>query len=173
MPLLLAAVVMSNANADSSKTPEITTANAEFVYKYLLGEIAGQRGDLTLASQLFLDLAKQTRDPRLAERAARSAAYARQQRLALDAAVLWAEPASHRTDVAAQLWGRFHHAPQCDGDGSTEQAGDGLLGHHRQSRKSAGLSAAWREGARTVAQLHLSLSASRRCLSRSGHSQCL
>lgn len=91
MPLLLAAVVMSNANADSSKTPEITTANAEFVYKYLLGEIAGQRGDLTLASQLFLDLAKQTRDPRLAERAARSAAYARQQRLALDAAVLWAE----------------------------------------------------------------------------------
>lgn len=82
---------ISSAFADESVTPKITTANAEFVYKYLLGEIAGQRGDLSLASQLFLDLAKQTKDPRLAERAARSAAYARQPRLALDAAILWAE----------------------------------------------------------------------------------
>jgi hypothetical protein len=82
---------LNSAFADSNVEPKITTANAEFVYKYLLGEIAGQRGDLSLASQLFLDLAKQTRDPRLAERAARAAAYARQQRLALEAAVLWAE----------------------------------------------------------------------------------
>jgi len=77
--------------ADTNKQPTITTANAEFVYKYLLGEIAGQRGDLPLASQLFLDLAKKTRDPRLAERAAKVAAYARHQQLALDAATLWAE----------------------------------------------------------------------------------
>ena len=89
--MILSVVGINNAIAESSVEPTITTANAEFVYKYLLGEIAGQRGDLSLASQLFLDLAKQTRDPRLAERAARSAAYARQQRLALDAAVLWAE----------------------------------------------------------------------------------
>ena len=66
--------------------PKITSANAEFVYKYLLGEIAGQRGEVTLASQLFLDLAKQTRDPRLAERAARAAAYANQPGVALQAA---------------------------------------------------------------------------------------
>lgn len=71
--------------------PKITSANAEFVYKYLLGEIAGQRGEVTLASQLFLDLAKQTRDPRLAERAARAAAYANQPGVALQAATLWAE----------------------------------------------------------------------------------
>ncbi|MFT6067334.1 MAG: tetratricopeptide (TPR) repeat protein [Methylophilaceae bacterium] len=77
--------------AQSSVKPSITEANAEFVYKYLLGEIAGQRGDLSLASQLFLDLAKKTRDPRLAERAAKTAAYGRQQWLALDAATLWAE----------------------------------------------------------------------------------
>lgn len=91
LAILLGAVGMSSAFAGTTTPPKITTANAEFVYKYLLGEIAGQRGDLSLASQLFLDLAKQTRDPRLAERAARSAAYARQQRLALDAAILWAE----------------------------------------------------------------------------------
>lgn len=71
--------------------PTITNANAEFVYKYLLGEIAGQRGEVTLASQLFLDLAKQTRDPRLAERAARAAAYANQPGVALQAATLWTE----------------------------------------------------------------------------------
>lgn len=71
--------------------PTITNANAEFVYKYLLGEIAGQRGEVTLASQLFLDLAKQTRDPRLAERAARAAAYANQPSVTLQAATLWAE----------------------------------------------------------------------------------
>ena len=76
---------------NASVKPTITSANPEFVYKYLLGEIAGQRGDVLLASQLFLDLAKQTRDPRLAERAARTAAYARQPGLALQASKLWAE----------------------------------------------------------------------------------
>ena len=79
------------AESNASVKPTITSANPEFVYKYLLGEIAGQRGDVVLASQLFLDLAKQTRDPRLAERAARTAAYARQPGLALQASNLWAE----------------------------------------------------------------------------------
>jgi tetratricopeptide (TPR) repeat protein len=79
------------ALAESKIAPTITSANAEFVYKYLLGEIAGQRGEVTLASQLFLDLAKQTRDPRIAERAARTAAYANQPGLALQASTLWAE----------------------------------------------------------------------------------
>lgn len=78
-------------HAETKVAPTITTANAEFVYKYLLGEIAGQRGEVTLASQLFLDLAKQTHDPRLAERAARAAAYANQPGIALQAAILWAE----------------------------------------------------------------------------------
>ena len=89
--LCLSVMSINSALAQSSVKPLITEANAEFVYKYLLGEIAGQRGDLSLASQLFLDLAKKTRDPRLAERAAKTAAYGRQQRLALDAATLWAE----------------------------------------------------------------------------------
>jgi tetratricopeptide (TPR) repeat protein len=79
------------ALADANTMPSITTPTPEFVYKYLLGEVAGQRGDVTLASQLFLDLAKQTRDARLAERAARSAAFANQPAIALQAATLWAE----------------------------------------------------------------------------------
>ncbi len=91
--LLLAFIGMGSLTtlAETKVTPTITTANAEFVYKYLLGEIAGQRGETTLASQLFLDLAQQTRDPRLAERAARAAVYANQPGIALQASTLWAE----------------------------------------------------------------------------------
>ncbi len=94
--LLIAFAGMGSAvaQADTKSAtikPTITGANAEFVYKYLLGEIAGQRGEVTLASQLFLDLAKQTRDPRLAERAARTAVFANQPGLALQAATMWAE----------------------------------------------------------------------------------
>lgn len=65
--------------------------SSEFVYKYLVGEVAGQRGDLSLASQLFLDLAKSSKDARLAERATKAAVYGSQGRLAMESAVLWAE----------------------------------------------------------------------------------
>ena len=94
---------LAETTAPMTKAPTITTANPEFVYKYLLGEIAGQRGDVTLASQLFLDLAKQTRDARLAERAAKAAAYANQPGIALQAATLWVEldPASLEAQQAS------------------------------------------------------------------------
>ena len=91
LALGFAASTNLTAFAETSTAPAITTATPEFVYKYLLGEVAGQRGDVVLASQLFLDLAKQTRDPRLAERAARSAAFANQPGIALQASTLWAE----------------------------------------------------------------------------------
>ena len=83
--------VLADTNVAPTITPAITSATPEFIYKYLLGEVAGQRGDVVLASQLFFDLAKQTRDPRLAERAARSAAFAQQPGIALQAATLWVE----------------------------------------------------------------------------------
>ncbi|MES2637373.1 MAG: tetratricopeptide repeat protein [Pseudomonadota bacterium] len=93
--LSTASFSMSSAHAESIRLTtaeaKITSATPEFVYKYLLGEIAGQRGDATLASQLFLDLAKQTRDARLAERAARVAAFANQPAIALQASTLWVE----------------------------------------------------------------------------------
>lgn len=94
------------AESTSTVTPKITQANAEFVYKYLLGEIAGQRGELSLASQLFLDLAKQTRDARLAERAAKVAAYANQPAMALQASTLWTQLDPNSTEAqqaASQL----------------------------------------------------------------------
>jgi len=68
----------------------------EVLYELLVGEIALQRGDPALASQIYLDLAKRTRDPRVARRAIEVANFARLPDAALDAAKIWQsiEPAS-------------------------------------------------------------------------------
>lgn len=68
----------------------------EVLYEYLLAEIAGQRGALGLSAQAYADLARQTRDPRIARRAAEVALYARMPGAAIDAAKIWyeAEPDS-------------------------------------------------------------------------------
>ena len=85
------------AENDPAKPKALQTElTSDFVFKYLAGEIAGQRGDLGLASNLFLSLAKSSRDPRMAERAAKVAAYGNKTKIAVQAANLWAEldPAS-------------------------------------------------------------------------------
>ena len=61
------------------------------LYEYLLAEIAGQRGALGLSAQAYADLAKRTRDPRIAKRAAEVAVYARMPSAAIDAAKIWYE----------------------------------------------------------------------------------
>ena len=66
------------------------------LYEYLLAEIAGQRGALGLSAQAYADLAKHTRDPRIAKRATEVALYARMPGAAIDVAKIWyeTEPAS-------------------------------------------------------------------------------
>jgi tetratricopeptide (TPR) repeat protein len=61
----------------------------EILYELLVGEIALQRGDPALASQIYLDLAKRTRDPRVARRAIEVANFGRLPEAALDAAKIW------------------------------------------------------------------------------------
>jgi len=95
--LLLAFNVSAQADSDDVEPQTMQTElTSDFVFKYLTGEIAGQRGDLNLASNLFLNLAKSSRDPRLAERAAKIAVYGNNAKTAVQAANLWAEldPAS-------------------------------------------------------------------------------
>lgn len=72
------------------ETP-ISGLNADFIYKYLVGEVAGQRGNPGLAGMVFLDLAKQNKDARLAERAAKAALYSNDGTTASEAVKLWAE----------------------------------------------------------------------------------
>lgn len=62
---------------------------SQLLYEFLVAEIAGQRGDLQIASEAYLDLAKTTRDPRIAQRATEVAMYAHQAAAARAAANLW------------------------------------------------------------------------------------
>lgn len=62
---------------------------AQTLYQYMLGEVALQRGQPQLAAEALLDLAKKTRDPRLAQRATETAVQGRQATQAADAATLW------------------------------------------------------------------------------------
>ncbi len=66
------------------------------LYEMLLGEIALQRGSPDLAARTYAELAKRTKDPRIARRAIEIANFARMPQYALEAARAWleAEPAS-------------------------------------------------------------------------------
>jgi Flp pilus assembly protein TadD len=66
--------------------PELTEPT---LYEFLLGEIALQRGDNALAAKTYLDLAKRTRDPRVARRAVEVAKQGELPELALQAARTW------------------------------------------------------------------------------------
>jgi tetratricopeptide (TPR) repeat protein len=61
------------------------------LYNLLIGEIAGQRGQAVVAAETLADVARQTRDPRLAERATLAAIYAKRYDEALVSAKLWVE----------------------------------------------------------------------------------
>ena len=66
------------------------------LYELIAAEIAGQRGAATVSFSKYLELARRTRDPRLAQRAAEIAFFERNNVKALEAAELWHEfdPAS-------------------------------------------------------------------------------
>lgn len=68
------------------------------LYEYLLAEIAVQRGNVALSAQAYVDLAKRTRDPRIARRATEVALFARMNNAAIEAATIWhqADPDSTR-----------------------------------------------------------------------------
>ena len=68
------------------------------LYEYLLAEIAVQRGNVALSAQAYVDLAKRTRDPRIARRATEVALFARMNNAAIEAATIWheADPGSAR-----------------------------------------------------------------------------
>lgn len=63
----------------------------DILYKILLAEIAGQRGHLDISVENYLELARTTRDPKIVERAARVAVYARNSDAAYETARLWAQ----------------------------------------------------------------------------------
>ena len=82
--------ILANAKQDPSSNSDNYT-NPDLIFRLLLAEIASQRGELNLASELFLDLAKQTDSALLAERATRLTGVTRNSTLALEASKVWNE----------------------------------------------------------------------------------
>jgi tetratricopeptide (TPR) repeat protein len=79
----------------------------ELLYKMMLAEVALQRGQAHIAVQTYLELARETQDPRIAQRATEVAWNARFNSAALEAAGIWlqVDPASAqaRQVIAALL----------------------------------------------------------------------
>ncbi len=76
--------------ADKDPVPDNTLTPAT-LFKLLMSEIASQRGSPDAAYVTELNLARETRDPRIARRATEFAVQARQPGAAVDAARLWTE----------------------------------------------------------------------------------
>ena len=92
--IVAAAVTLAACGAAAqTEAPELSEST---LYELLLGEIALQRGDAALAANTYLEVAKSTRDPRVARRAIEIANFARMPEVALEAAKTWhdIEPAS-------------------------------------------------------------------------------
>jgi pentatricopeptide repeat protein len=81
-----------------AKEAPASALTPELLYQFLLGEIAGQRGDLALAKEAYVDLARKTRDARIARRAAEISTFAQDGGKAAEMAALWTdlEPDSAR-----------------------------------------------------------------------------
>ena len=93
-PATLAVAVVFASGAFAQ--PADSQLSESTMFDLLMGEIALQRGDAPLAARTYLEVAKSTRDARVARRAIEVANFARQPEIALEAAKLWyeIEPAS-------------------------------------------------------------------------------
>lgn len=77
------------ADTEADATLPAIALTPTLMQRLLLGEIAAQRQQPGTAADIYLDLARSTRDPRIARRAAEVAVHARQYDKALDATRLW------------------------------------------------------------------------------------
>lgn len=83
-----------NGDAQTSNTPAGESSpsfSKEVLYTLLVAEFAGRRGQLELSVSNYLDAARTTRDPGVAERATRVAVFARDDERGVEAAKLWVE----------------------------------------------------------------------------------
>jgi tetratricopeptide (TPR) repeat protein len=87
--LSLAVALSFQGLALAQADKQIDDVDEPALYDMLLGEIALQRGDYALAAKTYLELAKQSRDPRVARRAVEVANQGKLTDLAIDAARTW------------------------------------------------------------------------------------
>ncbi len=80
-------------------------------YRLILGDVALQRGETSLAARAYFEAAREARDPRLARRATEVALAARMRGLAQESAKLWAALDPEAADVRSRSWRRSRAAP--------------------------------------------------------------
>lgn len=80
-----------------------TLASSELLYRLLVAEIAGQRGNLNIATEEYLNAANISKNPSVAERATRIASFARNDKQALAAAERWVALAPKNLDARQSL----------------------------------------------------------------------
>lgn len=86
--------------APQVEQPPRVELTEEILYKLLVAEFAGQRGQVELALDSYLDLARRVPDARIAERATGIAVFAKRNAEAREAAELWVRRAP--TDLEAR-----------------------------------------------------------------------
>ncbi|HEV7617106.1 MAG TPA: tetratricopeptide repeat protein [Burkholderiaceae bacterium] len=96
--------VKSRASATEDPLPSVELTE-DLMVKYLSAEIADQRGNWQAAYITMLSIAQQTRDPRIARRAAEIALNAKQPNEALAAIRLWREVAPHSEEASQYYLG--------------------------------------------------------------------
>lgn len=89
------------AESDKSGNSGLT---GQVLYQFLLAEIAANRGQLPLSANVYADLARGTRDPRIARRATEVAYFSQQHALALESARLWVELEPDSAQARQTYW---------------------------------------------------------------------
>ena len=79
----------ANATPENAAKLPSQALSRELLYKFLLAEIAAQRGNVRLASRAYVELAQATRDPRVARRATEIAMSGRMGDMAAEASSTW------------------------------------------------------------------------------------
>ena len=134
LPILVSAPLLISAAfaaADAGSNPESPMPEAiigvpaqeltpAILQQFLLAEIAQGRGQTAVAARIYTDLAKSTRDPRIARRAAVIAYYSRDTGLSIEAARIWSELEPDSVDAKQAYW------VQLADKGSADQLADSM-----------------------------------------------
>lgn len=92
-----------NVVAPESTADQASEREATLMYHLMVAELAGSRGDLTRAATEYLQAARLSSDPVVAERATRIALFAKDEELALAAARRWRELAPDSLEARQAL----------------------------------------------------------------------
>jgi len=91
------------APGNPEPAPPLVDLSPQLLFQLLAADIAAQRGDAGSAWSTYMAIARQTRDPRVARRAAETAIGARAIEQAIQSAQLWAELAPGSRGAAQML----------------------------------------------------------------------